>query len=184
MSGNTGWAKFRDYLVGKFLADPTPEAWEIDGRPVRLALVRFEDVRGWLAEHGFDLLATLEAARQRKWIEDLRVGRSRLVGVRAEVCDVANTDSPTPKPNATGADVADTVRKLALLLGDGGDKLIGIIHDQTMTVDQKLRALDRLDQQRFRGFKSADLAELLSVSPPAVRNSSCWREWHPRRADE
>lgn len=90
---------------------------------------------------------------------------------------------PMGKSSNTEPSVAEVVNSLAMLLGDGGPKLIDIIHDTKLTVDLKLRALDRLDV-RFQGYTSPVLADLLSVSEAAIRNSDCWKEWQPKRGDE
>lgn len=90
--------------------------------------------------------------------------------------------SATPSSDATqGDDVAETVKRLCLLLGEDGGKIMVIVNHPTFSTDQKLRALGTLDK-RFRGYKSDDLAEQLRVSPSSIRNSSAWKEWNPKPA--
>jgi hypothetical protein len=76
-------------------------------------------------------------------------------------------------------EVAETVKRVALLIGGDVAKIMAVVTHGAFTTDQKLRALCTLDE-RFKGYKSDDLADLLGVSPASIRNSSAWKEWNPK----
>ena len=77
-------------------------------------------------------------------------------------------------------DVAETIKRVTLMLGEDGGKIMAIVSHPTFTTDQKLRALGA--DERFKGYKSDDLAQMLGVSPASIRNSDAWREWNPKPA--
>ena len=94
----------------------------------------------------------------------------------------APASAPLADPKGKGTpvdDVAEMVKRVALMLG-GGDaaKIMAVVTHGEFTTDQKLCALAKLDE-RFRGYKSKDLAELLGVSEASIRNGDVWREWNP-----
>lgn len=76
-------------------------------------------------------------------------------------------------------DVAETVKRLCLLLGSDFGKIMTIVSHPKLTTEQKLRALGTLDE-RFKGYSSPALCELLRVSPGSVTNSDAWKEWNPK----
>ena len=109
---------------------------------------------------------------------------------------VPASNPPAPKPTLSPAkatesssaggpspsdDVAETVRRFALLLGGDAYKIMAVVTHGEFKTDQKLRALGKLDE-RFKGYKSKQLSELLSVSEGAIRNSTAWKEWNPKPA--
>jgi len=75
-------------------------------------------------------------------------------------------------------DVAETIKRVALLLGEDGGKIMAIVSHPTYTTDQKLRALGV--DERFKGYTSDILAKMLGVSPASIRNSSAWKEWNSK----
>lgn len=94
--------------------------------------------------------------------------------------NAATTPPAVPSSEAKPVDdVATVVRRVSLLLGADGGKIMAVVAHSEFTTDQKLRALGKLDE-RFQGYKSDDLAELLGVSPASIRNSSAWKEWNPK----
>lgn len=79
----------------------------------------------------------------------------------------------TQKPSE---DAGQLVARFAKLIGGDGAKILAVVNHPAFSVTQKLAALGRLDE-RFKGYKSADLGELLGVTANAVRNSETWKEW-------
>ena len=106
---------------------------------------------------------------------------------------VPASNPPAPKPTLSPAkatesssaggpspsdDVAETVRRVALLLGADGPKLLDIVTSKKLKCDQMLFALGREDE-RFKGYGSPELAELTRFKEQTIRNTSTWRKWHP-----
>lgn len=80
--------------------------------------------------------------------------------------------------NKRPVDAVEWVKRFAKLIGGDGEKTLAVVNHPEFTVDQKLRALGKLDGG-FKGYKSQDLADLLGVSESSIRNAPVWREWNP-----
>ena len=76
---------------------------------------------------------------------------------------------------------ADEVGRLLDLIGEGtAIKILKVAKDQSLTVDQRMRALVLLDQ-RLDGRDSPKWAELLDVTEAAVRKADFWKERKTRK---
>jgi hypothetical protein len=107
---------------------------------------------------------------------------------------VRNGFSPEPtktepaKPPANQAQVEQAERagkskavaaeEVGRLLTHTGDetalKVLAIARDQNKTADERMQALAALDR-RYRGYDSPKWADLLQVTPAAVRQTSFWK---------
>ena len=179
--------------IGKWFGRTFAELAGKIGQSVRLALLLFTDPTKAASAigEGSKFVAVDPDAVVNKW----QMIRKRLeksfdqadlqrlnVALENEGERVALLPMPPAAPliGATPFDeVAETVKRVKLLIGSDGDKLMAIVNHPTYTTDQKLRALDKLDE-RFKGYKSKDLAELLGVSESSIRNGDVWREWNPK----
>jgi hypothetical protein len=122
--------KFRNWLVGERLSKPDATAVDLgDGKgPVELVFVPFDAVRDYLTGIGADVLATLDACKSRRWIEDIKRERilpppeefaigvfgvaaaeprrvvQRIVGIRPEVLSAM---TPAPRARMPGTPLAE-----------------------------------------------------------------------------
>jgi hypothetical protein len=124
-------ARVRNWLTGRYLADPTPEPLGNSAEPV--VLVRYEDFADFLMGEEFDLLSSLDGWKAAGWIEDIRVdltpssdanaslpyavarlnlpmGRHRLVGIRRRVLEAPTSPPAVPDEACQRAAAAEPPR--------------------------------------------------------------------------
>ena len=131
-------------------------------------------------ETPFALPATTASAMVKTNSADDKTGDSGLTIHVDGLASVPDSNQlATPKRKRTQVDdVTETVRRVALLLGADGPKLLDIVTSKKLKCDQMLFALGREDE-RFKGYGSPELAELTRFKEQTIRNTSTWRKWHP-----
>ena len=67
---------FRNWLSARFLEDPEPCEYEIDGKFRRAVITRLEFANGYLLNRGHDAIAVLDACVKLGWIGDLKLDLS------------------------------------------------------------------------------------------------------------
>lgn len=88
---------------------------------------------------------------------------------------------PETQPAENGAIDANEVSRLLHLAGDGtGVHVLAVARDTAKSVEERLHKLIELDQ-RYDGFDSEKLADLLGVTGPAIRKTDFWRGRKDRR---
>ena len=134
-------------------------------------------------ETPFALPATTASAMVKTNSADDKTGDSGLTIHVDGLASVPDSNQlATPKRKGTQVDdVTETIKRVTLMLGEDGGKIMAIVSHSEFKTDQKLRSLAKLDE-RFRGYKSKDLAELLGVSQASIRNGNVWKEWNPKPA--
>ena len=93
---------------------------------------------------------------------------------QAELERLASTQ-PQPTSQPAPRSEQDVMQWVAAS-DDNTLKVVAIAQRKDLTVDDKMRLIERLDS-RFRGKDSNELASLLGVTPPAIRQTTCWKEW-------
>jgi hypothetical protein len=82
--------------------------------------------------------------------------------------------------NQQVASAAEVENMLNLVGDEVAVKILTVARRADLTVDERARAILRLDQ-RYEGYKSPKWADLLKVSEQAIRDAPFWKELHPKK---
>jgi hypothetical protein len=113
-------------------------------------------------------------------LNDAIAALQRITGKYGARTPVSGTGGQTAKPAPRVASAA-IVERLLVLVGDGRAlQILSVAKDKAKSVDNRMLAIVKIDS-RFEGFNSRLWAELLDVTPAAIRKACFWKSRKTRK---
>lgn len=181
----------RQWLIGEYMSDPTPSTYTLGKgeEPEKLVLVSFVALAAFVRGQGLDVLSACRECDRRGWIRNMMIdvragkggipygadrlnlplGRHRIIGIRAGVME--SVYEGTPEVETLNAQLFD---KLAVATDAIGMQIVQIAKDDSMSREQRLGAIYRLDN-RMIGKTADEMAKLLDCTAANVRGMATWK---------